>query len=247
MVIESSSNSKIKLLRSLYGKDGRTETGLFVVEGVNMVRDIPRSVDVVYYFVSDKKVDLLDTFAVVDTAEIVVVKDSLFTRLSDTITPSGLIAVCRIPIDADYRALDRIIILDGVRDPGNVGTIIRTAGAAGIQGVLLFDSADPYSPKCIRSTMGGIFRVQVEECDYSDFDWTGDVYVLDMKGVNIFNEKPSERYAVVVGSEARGASEYFRNRANKTLSIPMENDTESLNAGVSASLSMYILEHNRRI
>lgn len=247
MVIESISNSKIQLLRSIYGKDGRKDTGLFVVEGVNMVRDIPSDVQVVYYFVSDKKTELLDSFRLFPTAEKIVVKEELFQRVSDTKTPQGLIAVCKIPTKVDYRQLDRIMILDGVRDPGNIGTIIRTAGAVGIQGVLLFDSADPYSPKVIRSTMGGIFRVQVEECEYSSFDWSGDVYALDMHGTDIFAEKPADKYAIVVGSEAHGLSEYFRKKANKTLSIPMQNNTESLNAGVSASLSMYILEHNRRL
>lgn len=246
MVIESISNSKIQLLRSIYGKNGREESGLFVVEGVNMVRDIPDFVEVVYYFVSDKKTELLDNWVLFPTAERVVVKDALFERIADTKTPQGLIAVCKIPTAVDYRKLDRIMILDGVRDPGNVGTIIRTAGASGIQGVLLFDSADPYSPKCVRSTMGGIFRVQIQECDYSSFDWSGDVYALDMHGTDIFEEKPSDKYAIVVGNEAHGVSDYFRKRANKTLSIPMQNNTESLNAGVSASLSMYILEHNRR-
>lgn len=246
MVIESISNAKVKLLRSLYTKKGRNETGLFVVEGVNMVKDIPTSVDVVYYFVSDKKSDILDTFDFNTKAEVITLKDELFERISETITPSGLIAVCKIPTPSDYRNLNKLIILDGVRDLGNVGTIIRTAGAVGMDSVLLFDSADPYSPKCIRSTMGGIFRVNVVSMEYSDFEWNGDVYLLDMAGVNIFNEVPNDKYAIVVGSEAKGASVYFRNRANKTLSIPMKNDTESLNAGVSASLSMYILEHNRR-
>lgn len=246
MVIESISNNKIKLLRSLYTKKGREESGLFVVEGVNIVKDIPAIVSVVYYFVCENKVGLLDSFSLHTEAEVVTVKEDLFVRISETVNPSGLIAVCRIPTDNDYRNANRMVILDGVRDPGNVGTIIRTAGAAGFDVVLLFDSADPYAPKCIRSTMGGIFRTTVCESSYDEFDWTGDVYLLDMDGVNIFDEKPEERYALVVGSEASGASEYFRTRANKTLSIPMENNTESLNAGVSASLSMYILERNRR-
>ncbi len=246
MVIESISNNKIKLLRSLYTKKGREENGLFVVEGVNMVKDIPKTVSVVYYFINENKVELLDSLSDHKEAEIIIVKEELFVRISETVNPSGLIAVCAIPTDNNYRDANRIAILDGVRDPGNVGTIIRTAGAAGFDAVLLFDSADPYAPKCIRSTMGGIFRTKVCELSYDGFDWDGDVYLLDMHGVNIFEERPEDRYAVVVGSEASGASTYFRSRANKTLSIPMENNTESLNAGVSASLSMYILEHNRR-
>lgn len=246
MIIESISNNKIKLLRSLYTKKGREESGLFVVEGVNMVKDIPAIVNIVYYFVSDNKVGLLDSFSIHTEAEVIIVKEDLFVRISETINPSGLIAVCRIPTENDYHNANRMVILDGVRDPGNVGTIIRTAGAAGFDTVLLFDSADPYAPKCIRSTMGGIFRTTVCESSYDQFDWKGDVYLLDMDGVNIFDENPAECYAIVVGSEASGASEYFRTRADKTLSIPMENNTESLNAGVSASLSMYILERNRR-
>lgn len=211
-----------------------------------MVRDIPDQSLVAYYFVSEKKQDIIESFSINKEAEIVVLSEELFERVSETVTPSGLIAVCRIPAETDWHESKRIIILDGVSDPGNVGTILRSAGAVGFDAVMLFNSCDPYSPKCVRSTMGGIFRVKVFSLKYEDFDWEKDVYLLDMNGVNIFDEKPNERYAVVVGSEASGASDYFRKRANKTLSIPMANNTESLNAGVSASLSMYILEHNRR-
>lgn len=211
-----------------------------------MVRDIPGQSDVAFYFVNEKKQDILETFPINKDAEIVVLSDELFERVAETVTPSGLIAVCKIPTETDWREAKRIVILDGVSDPGNVGTIVRTAGAVGFDAVLLFNSADPYSPKCVRSTMGGIFRTKIFTLSYEDFDWDEDVYLLDMNGVNLFDEKPNERYAVVVGSEAKGASAFFRERANKTLSIPMKNNTESLNAGVSASLSMYILEHNRR-
>lgn len=246
MVIESISNSKVKLLRSLYTKKGRIESNMFVVEGVNMVRDIPSQIEVVYYFVNEKKQDLLNSFDTSKYAEIVVLSDSLFERVCETVTPSGLIAVCKIPYPSNYSVSKRIIILDGVSDMGNVGTIIRTAGACGFETALLFNSADPYAPKCVRSTMGGIFRVNVVSLEYEQFEWDGDVYLLDMDGVNIFDEIPSDKYAIVVGSEAKGAGDYFRNRSNKIMSIPMQNNTESLNAGVSASLSMYILEHNRR-
>ena len=246
MIIQSSSNPKVKMLRSLFTKKGREEFGFFVVEGVNMVRDIPNQSIVSFYFVNEKKKDILETFEKNEDAEVVVLSDDLFERVAETVTPSGLIAVCKIQSETYWQKSKRLIILDGVSDPGNVGTIIRSAGAVGFDAVLLFNSADPYSPKCVRSTMGGIFRTKIFTLSYEDFDWKEDVYLLDMNGVNIFDEKPNECYAVVVGSEAKGASEFFRNRANKTLSIPMKNNTESLNAGVSASLSMYILEHNRR-
>lgn len=253
MIIESISNPKVQLLRSLYSKKGRDESDLFVVEGVNLLRDLPLNVEVKYLFVDDSKEgsfsDLLSQLSEQHPlAEVITLSAKLFSRIAETVTPQGLIACCK-KMEYDVTEIlgkNKLMILDGVSDPGNVGTIIRSSSGAGFEGVLLFNSCDPYSPKVIRSTMGGIFRVPVLNLNYDEFDYNGCVYLLHMVGNSIFEEIPPQKYAIVVGSEAKGASQYFRDRANKTLSIPMENDTESLNAGVSASLAMYILKNNRR-
>jgi len=243
MVIESIANPKVKFLRSLYTKKGRRESGLFVAEGVNIVKDIPECCNVKYVFAKESKQDEGETYAKRFSAELIVLSNELFDRVSDTVSPSGITAVVERP-SYSLEGFSKIMVLDGLQDAGNAGTIIRTAAACGFDAVVGLNSVDLYSPKCVRSTMGGIFRLPCLEVEEFEFD--GEVYVLDMDGENVFDFIPSTKYALVVGSEAKGASVKMRQRADKVLSIPMKNTVESLNAAVSASLSMYVLENNRR-
>lgn len=258
MVIESISNPKVKLLRSLYSKKGREESDLFVAEGINLLTDLPDTVIVKYIFIDENRCEFVDTLVSVilekneinKNAEVITLSSKLFERVAETITPQGIIVCCEIPkvnID-DVLKKNRLMLLDGVSDPGNVGTIIRSAAAAGFEGVLLFDSCDAYSPKVVRASMGGIFRIPCLSLKHEDFKFDGTVYLLhySFTSDNIFEICPPERYAIVVGSEAHGPSLYMRLHSDKSLKIPMQNFTESLNAGVSASLAMYILENNRR-
>ncbi len=255
MVIESISNPKVQLLRSLYSKKGREESGLFVVEGINILKDLPDDVVVKYLFIDENRCDMVDTLVTIilernNEAEVITLSTKLFSRVAETIVPQGLIACCEIPEQKRDVVLkkEKLMLLDGVSDPGNVGTIIRSAAAAGFDGVVLFDCCDPYSPKVVRSSMGGIFRIPCITLEHEEFKFDGTVYLLDASfiSVNIFDEYPQGRYAIVVGSEAHGPSLYFRLHHDRSLKIPMKNTTESLNAGVSASLAMYILENNRR-
>ena len=243
-MIESASNSKVKRLRRLYTKKGRKEEGCFLAEGANIVKDIPLSAKVEEIYAKASKEEEGRALAERFSCECVVLSDDLFDRTSDTVTPSGLTAVVKYPI-VEKRDYNKIMILDGISDAGNAGTIIRTAAACGFDAVFAFDSVELYSPKCVRSTMSGIFRIPCLELSYQQFDFDGDVYLLDMDGENVFGFQPNGRYAIVVGSEAKGASQFFRSRADKVLSIPMRNGVESLNAAISASLAMYVLENRR--
>lgn len=244
-VIESSSNPKVKKLRALYSKKGRDAQGLFVAEGVNIVKDIPQGVRVDSIYAAASKREEGAQIAAKFGLEPILVEDELFARIGDTVTPSGLIAVVEKP-RYEQTMGQKIMVLDGIQDAGNAGTIIRTAAACGFSAVCAFSSVDLFSPKCVRSTMGGVFRIPLYEMEYDDFHFQGQVYLLDMKGENLFDFTPADSYAVVVGSEAKGASAYFRNRANTVLSIPMARETESLNASVSAALAMYVLQNFRR-
>ncbi|MBQ7653210.1 MAG: RNA methyltransferase [Clostridia bacterium] len=244
MIIESNANPKVKYLRSLYSKKGRREAKRFIVEGVNSVKDIPDNVKVEYIFANPDNEGKALSIAERFSAEVVVLKDELFARVGDTVTPSGLIAVVEYP-EYSIKDFSKVLIMDGISDAGNAGTIIRTAAACGFDAVFAFDSVDLYSPKCVRSTMSGLFRIPCFELSYEEFSFTGDVYLLDMHGEDIFSIAPRAPYAVIVGSEAKGASAFFKERANKIVSIPMTNGVESLNAAVSASLAMYLFQYRR--
>lgn len=133
-------------------------------------------------------------------------------------------------------------MLDNVSDPGNLGTILRTAASCGIENIVLYGkTCDPYSPKTVRASMGGIVGMRFTA------KLPDTLYVLDMNGESIFDFSPSVNdYGLVVGNEAHGVSDELRERASKILSLPMSGKVESLNAGISMSVALYTLVYGKR-
>ena len=150
-----------------------------------------------------------------------------------------------LPLAASVLPFLILMVLDGVSDAGNMGTIIRTAVAMGVEDFITINCVDPYSPKVVRSTMGGVYYANIVPFSYAgacDALANYKVAVLDMGGENVFDYMPDTPLALVVGSEAHGVSKEMRQRANKVLAIPMYgNKIESLNAGVSASIVMSVV------
>ena len=251
MVITSISNEKARLFRALADAKGRKEYGLYLVEGANSVADIPATAAVKYLYVKESKVEEFEPILSRFMAERIVLSDELFDRVSQTVTPAGIAAVVEIPKSTDISALvgDKIIVLDHVSDAGNVGAILRTAVAAGYREAVLLGSADPYSPKAVRSSMSAIFKIDLCFSDNRAFLCSKniqsyDMMVLDMMGESIFTHVPRGKYALVVGNEAHGVSAEIKAAAGQKLSIPMVS-MESLNVAVSAGVAMYLLERNR--
>lgn len=238
--ITSTDNSTVKLVRSLADKKARLASSLFVVEGVNIVGDMPAEA-VKELYIKESRLSELMSVADKLGKQPVVVADIAFDKMADTVTSSGILAVAEIP-EARVVSGNPVIVLDGVSDPGNVGTVIRTACAMGIRDVITVNSADAYSPKTVRSTMGGIFHVNIVPLSYAGArDALGgyEIAVLDMGGANVFDYVPDGKVALVVGSEAHGVSKEFREAADRVLAIPMYGGKmESLNAGVSASIAL---------
>ena len=246
-VITAIGNPHVQDLRALYERKGRLERGLYVVEGVNIVKDIPASLPVAAYYLAESKREELLPLVKDPKAKVYLLKDDLMARVADTITPSGIIAVLPYPKDGgDYRKASRLAVLDGVSDPGNVGTILRSAIAAGFEDVLLLGGADPYSPKVVRASMGGIFSLRIYTAPRGSFEWDHDLYLLDMGGTNLFDERPSLPYALVVGSEASGHHDQTKSLPHKTVAIPMEGKIESLNAAVAMATAMFVFKNNER-
>ena len=245
-VITSISNSHVQALRALYSKKGRDESARYVLEGVNIVKDIPDAQRVLAYYVAESKHAELSYVCKDGSAPVYVLADDLMRRVADTVTPSGVVAVLPIPTAGEgWRTAAKLLVLDGVSDPGNVGTILRTAIAAGYPDVLLLGGADPYSPKVTRASMGAIYRLNVYAgAPVRPDELTQTVYLLDMDGTSVFGVVPDLPYALVVGSEAKGASDALRARADMVVSIPMSGGIESLNAAVAAAIGMYQLNVN---
>ncbi len=236
--ITSADNNTLKQVKKLQKKSERIKTGLFVAEGKRIVEDAIKAGVVEFIITCDESVDFENTY---------LVNRSLYEKVSDTKSPQGIMAVCRLP-EQNGTAFDgNIVICDGVKDPGNLGTVIRTAECAGFGAVLLInDCVDPYNPKVVRSTMGSVFRMPVIECDIEYIkalkSYTLAVTMLD-GAVDIFKADFKEKVALVIGSEANGASDDIKMMAQLPVKIPMCGQAESINAAVAAGIAMYAVKN----
>lgn len=179
-------------------------------------------------------------------ARLVLVTPELLSYAADTETPQKLVFTCRIPDAPEALPGGRLLVLDGVQDPGNVGTIWRTADAFGADAlVLLPGCADPWSPKVVRATMGACFRLPVLTCALEEL-----TALLDREQISLYATALREdtrdirtvdlgRAAVVIGSEGRGVSEQVLARCAQTLKIPMRERCESLNAAMAAGIVLW--------
>ena len=248
MIISSHKNERIKFVKSLIAdKKVRNESGLFVAEGINFVCDMHSKCELhsVYYTSAAAEKDKVGRFLASVNCERFEVTDSVMCAMSDTVSPSGLLAVVKTPEKSETSA-KKIVVLDGVSDPGNVGTIIRTAAAFGFGAVIGGEEIDFYSPKIVRSTMTGILSVDLVNKELSvaldELNKSGYATIaLDMNGTNITDIKKPDKVALIVGSEAHGISEGTKQRASVIASIPMSGAVESLNAAVAACVAMYEL------
>ena len=239
IVIKSKQNPIVKELASLKEKKGRRERGTFLVEGRKMVREcIESGLEVVRLVVSEGYE--WETFAL----PVVMLGADAFAAICDEKTPQGIVAEVNIPKFPLVAPNGRCLFLDGVSDPANVGAILRTAAAAGYREIYLADCADPYSPKCVRSSMSGVFYAKLMRgtraeilCKLENIP----KIAADMNGEDIFTFQQPETFCLCIGNEGNGLSEETRAAANFTVGIPMDGRVESLNAAVSASILMYLL------
>ena len=242
-IITSPKNPKVLLWRSLKDAKGRRETGCFLVEGAKAVEEALTSGFACEALLVQSGVDVPFPADV----RVTEVSDRVMEAVCDTRTPQGVAAVMRIRHEAVTGC--RLIALDGVQDPGNVGTILRTADAAGLDGALLSRAcADPYSPKVLRATMGSIFHLPLTVTD----DLPGELAARRDAGMDILSSQldgsPFRAYApnpqgyvLVIGSEGNGVTDAVRALATHRLRLPMRGRAESLNAAVAAGIMMYQL------
>ncbi len=239
MLIASSDNNKIKLLRSLINqKKARKEHRLFVVEGATLYKECP-SLFIQEAFVRQGDVELLN-LAKSKCNKVYEVESHIFDNISDVVTPSGIMAIVSYNVE-NCSIGNKILLLDGVKDPGNVGTLLRTAAGFNMDTVLLVDTADPYSPKVVRSTMGAIFKLGILELSReSAFDIIKEheVFALDMGGEDLRSIVAPCQFVLAVGNEAHGISPQLRERADKIVAIKADG-IESLNAAIAGAIAMF--------
>ena len=243
MVLTSKNNPLIKETAALKDKKGRKETGLFLVEGKKMALECLKSdLEIERVFVTEN----YDGERLFPEEKTVTVSDDVMRHISDEKTPQGIVCRVKIPVLEPISPKGKCLFLDGVADPGNVGTILRTANAAGYNEVYLTqECADPFSPKCVRASMSGVFFTKIYRGDRTEIlSVFGDIPVLvaDMGGANVFNFVAPPTFALAIGNEANGVSDEVVARATHTVKIPMRDTQESLNAAISAGIIMYVLQ-----
>ncbi|MGN1201089.1 MAG: TrmH family RNA methyltransferase [Candidatus Caccovivens sp.] len=186
------------------------------------------------------------------TKEVYLVDDKTIEQLADTKTPQKVLCIAYLSQYVVEKPKTNFLVLDGLQDPGNVGTLIRTAFASGFEYVFLVNSVKRNNSKLIRSSVGAVFDSKVFEMTRKDFVEFAKQHNLkliccDMNGENIFDFKPNtdQILGVVVGNEGQGVSDEIANICYKTIKIPMKAGIESLNAGVSGSIIMYEINKRR--
>lgn len=243
-VIKSADNRTVKHIAKLKDKKYRDEYGEFFAEGYkNVIDTVAVRSDLVKNVVLSESAysEFGEEFT---DFSVTVLADNVFDKITDTKSCQGVLAVIKKP-QAAMPKQECCILLDRVRDPGNVGTILRTAVACGYD-VVLNNCSDVYSPKVVRSAMSAVVKCNIgmdilpEEIKKAGYS----LIVADMKGDNVFGEKIDGKYCIVVGNEAEGVSEQIKSQADKLLSLPQSN-MESLNAAVAASVMMFVLKFDR--
>lgn len=261
--VTGSGNPVIKEVRSLRNRSAREKKGIYFIEGSRFVAEaLKDNTDILYIIMSETflaehgKKELTDLIEK-SSIRCYEVPDSLFGSISDTRNPQGILAVLRM----QKRMLDEadfgngmLVVMDMVKDPGNMGTIIRTADAAGCICVIVTDGCvDVFNPKVLRSTMGSIFHIPVYHCGNveealrkvkksgfliyaSHLEGTTDIFDVDLTG----------NVALVIGNEAGGISEATVRNADLLVKIPMAGRAESLNVSVAAGIMMFEAVRKKR-
>lgn len=260
-MISSTSNSQIKNILQLQKKSKvREEQQAFVIEGIKMFEESRDGGQLIKAYVSESFYqDIINRkpeYFLETPYEIVT--DSVFKEMADTLTPQGIMAIVKKP---EYSLKDiishpkaNLVLLEDIRDPGNLGTIVRTAEGAGVTGIVLSKtSVDMYNPKVIRSTMGAIYRMPFVYAE----DFLSTLKEIKNNQVSIYGAyltaavsydeiDYSGNCAILVGNEANGLSKEAASLTDKNIIIPMEGKVESLNAAVAAAILMYEVNRQRR-
>lgn len=251
-MITSTSNVQMKELSALLKKSkARKEKKVFVIEGRKMFEEICQNpARVVKAYFSESYVKEQYNSRPMPQVPYEMVADSVFDAMAETVTPQGVLAIVKMPeysLEDMVEKAGTLVLLENVRDPGNLGTIIRTAEAAGVSGVVLSrESVDIYNPKVIRSTMGAVYRVPfVYAEDFQNLLETLKghgvrLLAAHLKGQKTFDKADySGKVGILIGNEANGLSEEASMAADEKVLIPMAGSVESLNAAVAAALLMY--------
>lgn len=247
-MITSPQNPRVKLIRALQEKARtRRKEGKIVLEGVRLVQDaLAQGHRPAFIFYTPDAESALPG----GRLDAEPVSPEIMHHISDTQQPQGIIGVFPMPHITLPRPAQCVLILDAIRDPGNLGTILRAAAASGTQAVLLSpDCVDAWNPKVLRAGMGAHFRVPLAALDWPEivtYCASLPVYLADSDGQLRYDQVDWRGdWGLIIGGEARGAGEQAANLATARITIPMHAETESLNAAMAASVILFEAQRQR--
>lgn len=251
--VDSISNKTIIELKKLKDKKYRKLSGSFLIEGERFIKEaLIQGADVKQILFTEETEDSVLKMISSDNSsfQLLKVNGEIIKELTDTVTPQGIIAEVSIPVSNSAELLEsgkKLLYLDRIQDPGNLGTIIRSAHAFSFDGIIMGKgTADPYSDKVLRSTMGSIFKVPIVDSSVITLDELikagFNVLISDLNGSKTIKELTKwKKLVIVIGNEANGVSEVILSLPHESFIIPMKGGAESLNAAVAASIIMYEL------
>ena len=249
MVITSKQNASIQKIVALQSKKGRKEYRQYFIEGKKQVQEaIKYSMPIEKLVISESfsgKANFMQAVEQYKDIAILEVTDSLFERISMNKTPQGVLAVLKMPDTKVRKPQSKAILLDGVSDCGNLGTILRSANAFGIRDIYLKNCADPFAPKTVQASMSGIFFVRLHIGNFTEIveslqniPWI----TADLHGKNLYEYSFPKECCLVLGNEGNGISQEVKNYCTESITIPMQEHAESLNVAIAASILMYSMQ-----
>jgi len=260
--ITSINNPLVKEINSLKTRKGRWAKGVYLVEGSKMITEAIREGGIIVkLIINSDLVEASETAFLISGLEaktdVIITNGKVFSRLTAMDSPQGVMALVKMKIKTikEFPGKGRFLFLDGLQDPGNCGTIIRSADAFGFNGLIIGPgSVDPFNPKAVQASMGSILRSSL----YFTHDGASDLENLKAKGYKVASTSMegsvvlreyefTDKDIVVIGNEGSGISKEIFEICDQRITIPMPGKAESLNAGVAASLIMYEASANSRL
>lgn len=248
--IESLKNVKIKTVKKLHTRKGREKLGSFFIEGEHLVEEALKSNVIINEIFVEESFQIPSSWQL-DSVSVYMVEEKIMKAISETETPQGVGAVCKVlgtePLS--FEQPGKYLLIDGIQDPGNLGTIIRTSDSVGLTGVILGNgTVDMYNSKVIRSTQGSLFHLPVVKADLSET-----VEKLKKQNIPVFGTTlnatakaykmvpAQDSFALIVGNEGSGISTELLTRTTENLYIPIYGQAESLNVSIAAGILLYHL------
>lgn len=246
--IESTQNALVKHWKKLVtSKKDRDKSEEFIVEGFHLVEEALKIEGAILHLIVREDLELPTEWKV-DHLQLIQVTKAVAKELVETEQSQGIFAHCRQPVHTDQEAATwkKLLLIDAVQDPGNVGTMIRTADAAGMDAVILGrGSADPFNPKTVRSAQGSHFHIPIvrgELGDWIDKAKSASIKVIGtglQNAVDHYNVGPLNEFALILGNEGSGVADKYLSEAETIVKIPLYGKAESLNVAIAAGILLY--------